>query len=169
MDLSKHIRSVQDFPIPGVLFRDVTPLLQDISVLKETINQMEQALSDIEFDYILGPESRGFIFGVPLAMQMNKGFIAARKAGKLPCEVKSKTYSLEYGTATIEIPADALKPGDRVVLVDDLLATGGTARAISELIEEMGAKMSALLFLIELDLGGKAALKEYEVRSLIKY
>ena len=151
MDLKDKIRNIQDFPQEGVLFRDITTLLKDAEGMKEAIDQMTAKLEGIDFDLVLGPESRGFIFGMPVAYNMSKGFVPVRKAGKLPAEVVSKEYALEYGTATIEIHKDAIQPGQKVVIVDDLMATGGTAKAIVEMVEEMGGEVAALLFLIELD------------------
>ncbi len=170
MDLKKIIRDVPDFPQEGIIFRDITPLLQDKDALNESILQYEKMLDGVEFDYIIGPESRGFIFGVPLAFHMNKGFIPVRKAGKLPFETLSKSYDLEYGSATIEIHKDAIKKGDRVVIVDDLLATGGTCKAMIDLIEEAGGKVEKILFLIELEfLNGREKLEGYDVQSLVTY
>lgn len=170
MNLSSKIRDIVDFPKEGVVFKDITPILQDPKYLNESINQMEEQIKDLEFDYIIGPESRGFIFGVPLACKMNKGFIPVRKKGKLPYETKSKEYSLEYGTATIEIHIDAIKPGQKVVIADDLLATGGTSRAIVDLIEEMGGEIVGFVYLIELEfLDGRKLLDGYNIKSLIKY
>lgn len=170
MDLTKIVRDVPDFPQKGILFRDITPVLKDADALNEAIKQICDQLKDIEFDYVLGPESRGFIFGVPVAFAMHKGFIPVRKPGKLPCKVIAKKYDLEYGSNTLEIHADALKPGDRVVVVDDLIATGGTSKAICELVEEMGAKVVCMSFMIELEaLNGRELLKDYNVQSVIKY
>ena len=170
MDLSKVIRDIPDFPQKGVLFRDITTLLKDSAALHDAVDQICDQLKDLEFDYILGPESRGFIFGVPVAYAMNKGFIPVRKPGKLPCKVVSKSYDLEYGSNVLEIHADALKPGDKVVVVDELIATGGTSKAICELVEEMGAEVVCMSFLIELkDLKGRDLLKDYNVQSIIAY
>ena len=152
MDLKDKIRSIENFPQEGVLFRDITTLLKDAEGMKEAIDQMTAKLDGVDFDLVLGPESRGFIFGMPVAYNMGKGFVPVRKAGKLPAEVVSKEYALEYGTATIEMHKDAIQPGQKVVIVDDLMATGGTAKAIVEMVEEMGGDVAALLFLIELDL-----------------
>ena len=170
MDLAALIRNIKDFPQEGVIFRDITTLLKNPEAMKEAIDRIVEGLKDIEFDYILGPESRGFIFGMPVAYIMNKGFIPVRKKGKLPAETVSKEYNLEYGTAVIEIHKDALKPGDKVVVVDDLIATGGTAKALAELVEEVGAEVCAMTFLIELeDLKGRDVLKDYNVKSIVKY
>ena len=170
MDLKDKIRNIQDFPQEGVLFRDITTLLKDAEGMKEAIDQMTAKLEGIDFDLVLGPESRGFIFGMPVAYNMSKGFVPVRKAGKLPAEVVSKEYALEYGTATIEIHKDAIQPGQKVVIVDDLMATGGTAKAIVEMVEEMGAEVAAMLFLIELDfLEGRKVLPDYKIESVIHY
>ena len=170
MDLKDKIRDIQDFPQEGVLFRDITTLLKDAEGMKEAIDQMTAKLKDVDFDLVLGPESRGFIFGMPVAYNMGKGFVPVRKAGKLPAEVVSKEYALEYGTATIEMHKDAIQPGQKVVIVDDLMATGGTAKAIVEMVEEMGAEVAAMIFLIELDfLEGRKVLPDYKIESVIHY
>lgn len=171
MDFKQHLRTIPDFPIPGIQFRDITTVLKDPTVFRASIHAMEEHLMGIEFDVVIGPESRGFIFGVPLAMSMNKGFVPARKPGKLPAEVISKTYELEYGTNTIEIHKDAIKPGQRVIIADDLLATGGTSLAICELVKEAGAEVVANVFFIELlDLPGREVLKDHgQVFSVVQY
>lgn len=164
------IRTIPDFPAKGVMFRDITTLLKDPIAMVATINEIKESLVGIDFDLVLGPESRGFIFGMPLAYELKKGFVPVRKQGKLPAEVVSKEYSLEYGMAIIEIHKDAINPGDRVVIVDDLLATGGTAKAICELVEEMGGTVEALRFAIELpDLGGSKLLEGYDVKSVVAF
>jgi len=170
MDLKKQIREIWDFPIPGILFRDITTVLKDPASLKYAINSMKDIVMDLEFDAILGPESRGFIFGVPMAYSMDKGFVPVRKAGKLPAEVSAKEYALEYGTAKIEIHKDAISPGQRFIIVDDLLATGGTAKAVVDLVEEMGGVIVAHLYFIELaGLGGRAVLEGQDVRAVLVY
>lgn len=170
MDLKKIVRDVPDFPKEGILFKDITTILQNPEALKVSIDEFQKKLEDVDFDYVVGPESRGFIFGVPIAYNMNKGFIPVRKAGKLPYETKSKEYALEYGTATIEMHTDAIKPGDKVVIVDDLLATGGTSKAMIELIEELGGEVVKLVYLIELDfLKGRDVLDGYKIESIINY
>lgn len=170
MDLNKVIRDVVDFPKEGIVFKDITPLLQDGEALKYAVDQMGDYLKDLDFDYVIGPESRGFIFGVPVAYKLDKGFVPVRKKGKLPYETKEKEYDLEYGTATIEMHVDAIKPGDKVVIVDDLLATGGTTKAMLELIEEMGGEVVGLVYLIELEfLKGRDILGDYNIHSLLKY
>ena len=165
-----YIRSIPDFPEPGIIFRDVTSVLQDADGLKLAIDEMAKLLEGVECDVIAGAESRGFIFGMPLAYLLHKPFVLIRKAGKLPCETVEKTYDLEYGTATIEIHKDAIKPGDKVVLLDDLIATGGTMKAAAELVEELGGEVVEMLFLIELvDLKGREVLSDYKVDSVVKF
>ena len=170
MDLKEKIRSINDYPQKGVIFRDITTLLKDPEAMVQAIDDMQAKLEGIDFDLILGPESRGFIFGMPIAYNMKKGFVPVRKKGKLPAEVISKEYALEYGTAVIEMHKDAIKPGQKVVIVDDLMATGGTAKAIIEMVEEAGAEVVALDFLIELDfLNGRDVLPGYRIESVIHY
>jgi len=170
MDLKNQIREVNDFPIPGILFRDITTVLKNPAALKHAIDAMQNLVQDVEFDTILGPESRGFIFGVPMAYNMGKGFVPVRKVGKLPAETVKKEYALEYGTATIEIHKDAITPGQRFIIVDDLLATGGTAKAVADLVTEMGGLVVAQLYFIELaGLGGRAVLSGHDVRALVSY
>lgn len=168
--LKSQIRNIPDFPEPGVLFRDITTLLKNPEGITLAIDAMQKNLEGLDFDVILGPESRGFLFGMPLAYNLKKGFVPVRKKGKLPAEVISKEYALEYGTATIEIHKDALQKGQKVVIADDLLATGGTAKAIIELVESIGAEVVALDFLIELDfLNGRTVLDGYPIHSVIHY
>ncbi len=170
MDLKNLIRDVHDFPKEGIVFKDITTILQDADGLKESVDQMQARLEGLDFDYVIGPESRGFIFGVPIAYNMNKGFLPVRKAGKLPYKTKSRTYDLEYGSATIEMHIDAIKPGDKVVIVDDLLATGGTSEAMVQLIEDLGGIIVKMVFLIELSfLPGAKKLEKYDVEAVIKY
>ncbi len=170
MEIKSLIRDVVDFPKDGIVFKDITTLLHNKDGLRAAVDQMQAHLADVEFDYVIGPESRGFIFGVPIAYNMNKGFIPIRKKGKLPHITKGKEYALEYGTATIEIHSDALKPGDKVVIIDDLLATGGTSKAMIELIEELGAEVVKLVYLIELEfLDGREVLGDYACESIVKY
>ncbi len=170
MNLKDVIRSIENFPQEGVIFRDITPILHDPKTLREAVRQMQEGIRDKEFDLILGPESRGFIFGVPIAYNMEKGFVPVRKAGKLPFDTVAKTYALEYGEATIEIHADAVKPGDKVVIVDDLLATGGTTKAMVELVESLGGEVVKLVYLIELEfLKGRQVLEGYDIHSVIRY
>lgn len=170
MDLAAKIRDIYDFPQEGIVFKDITTLLKDSEGLCESVDRIIKNLEGIEFDYILGPESRGFIFGMPVAYALKKGFIPVRKPGKLPAETVSREYDLEYGTATIEMHKDALKKGDKVVVIDDLLATGGTAKAIAELVEEVGAEVVSFQFAIELDfLKGREVLKDYKVDAIINF
>lgn len=170
MDFKDKIRSIENYPQEGVIFRDITTLLKDAEGMKAAIDEMTARLDGVEFDMVLGPESRGFIFGMPVAYNLGKGFVPVRKKGKLPAAVISKEYALEYGTATIEMHKDALQPGQKVVIVDDLMATGGTAKAIIEMVEEMGAEVAALVFLIELDfLEGRKVLPGYRIESVIHY
>lgn len=171
MDLKEKIRSIEDFPEKGVIFRDITTLLKDGAALREAVNQMQEQLKEIpEFDLIVGPESRGFIFSMPIAYNLNKGFVPVRKRGKLPAEVISKEYALEYGTSTLEVHKDAVKKGQKIVIIDDLLATGGTAKAIVDMIEEIGAEVVGISFLVELDdLKGRDLLEGYRVNTLLHY
>ena len=170
MNLKDTIRSIEDFPEKGIIFRDITTLLKNPDALRKAVDEIEDSLKDVDYDVIVAPESRGFIFGMPLAYNEKKGFVPIRKKGKLPAETVSMEYALEYGTATIEIHTDALQKGQKVVIVDDLLATGGTAKAMIDLVESLGAEVSALCFLIELeDLHGRDALKGYNVKTLLKY
>lgn len=165
-----YVRTIPDFPEPGIMFRDITSVLQDADGLQMAVDGMQKELEDIEFDLLVGPESRGFIFGMPLAYNLHKPFILVRKKGKLPCETIQKEYALEYGTAVIEMHKDAIKPGQKVVIVDDLIATGGTTEAMVQLVEEMGGTVVKIVYLIELvDLGGREKLKGYDMASVIKY
>jgi adenine phosphoribosyltransferase len=165
-----YIRTIPDFPEPGIMFRDVTSVVQDADGLKLAIDEMVKLLDGTDFDVIAGAESRGFIFGMPIAYILHKPFVLIRKAGKLPCETVSETYDLEYGTATIEIHKDAIRPGQKVVLVDDLIATGGTMKAAAHLVEQLGGEVVKMLFLIELaGLKGREMLKGYDVASVVSY
>ena len=168
--IEEYVRSIPDFPEPGIIFRDVTSILQDADGLHLAIDLMQEKLKDVDFDVVVGPESRGFIFGVPIAYNLHKPFIPIRKKGKLPCETVSVEYELEYGTATIEMHKDAIKPGQKVVLVDDLVATGGTIEAAIKLVEELGGEVVKVVFLMELaGLKGRERLKGYEVESVLCY
>ena len=168
--LEDYVKSIPDFPKPGIIFRDVTSVLQDPEGLKLSIHEMMKRLEGMEFDVIAGAEARGFLFGMPLAYNKSKGFVPIRKKGKLPRETISKEYDLEYGTETIEMHKDAIFPGQRVVLVDDLLATGGTAAAAIRMIEKLGGKVVKVLFLMELaGLEGRKELEGYDVDSVIVY
>ncbi len=165
-----YVRSIKDFPEEGIIFRDITTVLKDAQGLKLAIDGMLDVLKDVEFDLLAGTESRGFIFGMPLAYELKKGFVPVRKKGKLPCETVSREYDLEYGTETIEIHKDAILPGQKVVLVDDLIATGGTIEAAAKLVEELGGEVVKIIFLMELaGLKGREKLKDYDVESLIVY
>ena len=168
--LEEYVRSIPDFPEEGIIFRDVTSVLQDADGLHLAINGIQEMLEDVDFDVVVGPESRGFIFGVPIAYALGKSFIPVRKKGKLPCETISAEYELEYGTAEIEIHKDSVKPGQKVVLVDDLIATGGTIAASIKLIEQLGGEVVKVVFLMELaGLKGRERLKGYDVASVICY
>ena len=170
MDIRKHIRAVPDFPSPGILFRDITPLLNDAEAFSATIDELAEAVSGRKFNRIAGIESRGFIFGTPLALRFDVGFVPIRKPGKLPAETISEEYTLEYGSNTIEMHADALGAGDRVLVVDDLLATGGTAAAACSLVERAGAQVEAVAFVIELEfLNGREKLAGRDAISLITF
>lgn len=165
-----YIRSIPDFPEPGIIFRDITSVLQDADGLQLAIDEMQARISADEVDVIAGTESRGFLFGAPIAYNLHKPFVLIRKKGKLPCATISKKYDLEYGTAEIEIHKDAIQPGQRVVIIDDLLATGGTLEACNKLIEELGGKVVKDLFLIELaGLKGREKLAGYDVQSVVCY
>jgi len=169
--LKNMIRNIPDFPSPGIMFRDITTVLKDPEGLTLAVDEIAKSLESVNFDLVLGPESRGFIFGVPLAYKLKKGFVPARKTGKLPAEVAKKAYALEYGEAEIEIHLDAIKPGQKVVIVDDLLATGGTAKAVADLVTELGSEVVGMAFLIELEqLGGREVLADYKnVKSILVY
>ncbi|MCB7303108.1 adenine phosphoribosyltransferase [Bariatricus massiliensis] len=168
--LEDYVVSIPDFPEEGIIFRDVTSILEDAKALHMAIDQLQEKIEDIDFDIVIGPESRGFIFGMPVAYNLNKAFVPVRKKGKLPCETASMTYELEYGVAEIEIHKRSIKPGDRVVIVDDLMATGGTIEAIIKLIEGLGGTVVKCVFLMELmGLNGRQKLEGYEVESIIQY
>lgn len=168
--LEDYVVSIPDFPEPGIIFRDVTSILQDADGLQLSILELQKLLEGVEFDILAGTESRGFIFGVPIAYNMHKPFVPIRKKGKLPRETIERTYDLEYGTATIEMHKDAIKPGQKVVLVDDLIATGGTIEACAEMVEAQGAEVVKIIFLMELaGLKGREKLKKYDVASVICY
>ena len=168
--LEEYVRSIPDFPEKGIIFRDVTSVLQDADGLARAIDSMKEKVEGVDFDVVAGTESRGFIFGVPIAYALHKAFVPVRKKGKLPCETISQTYDLEYGSATIEMHKDSIKPGDRVVLIDDLIATGGTIEASIKMIEALGGKVVKIVFLMELaGLKGRERLKGYDVDSVIVY
>ena len=168
--LEEYVKSIPDFPEKGIIFRDVTSVLQDADGLHMAIDQMQKKLEGVDFDIVLGPESRGFIFGVPIAYNMHKAFVPVRKKGKLPRATISQTYDLEYGTATIEIHKDAIQPGQKVVIIDDLIATGGTIEAIIKMVEELGGEVVRCVFLMELaGLKGREKLNGYDIDSAIIY
>lgn len=170
MDLRKVIREVANFPKSGINFKDITTLMQDGEAFKFTIDEFIKELKDKNVDVIVGPEARGFLMGTPVAYGMGIGFVPVRKPGKLPHETESYDYGLEYGTDTLQIHKDAIKPGQRVAIVDDLLATGGTMEAAAHLIEKLGGEVVSMQFLIELnDLNGREKLSKYDVNSLIQY
>lgn len=166
-----YVRTIPDFPKKGIMFRDVTSVLQDPEGLHLAIDEMQKLCGNPDdFDVIVGLESRGFLFGMPIAYNLHKPFVLVRKEGKLPCETIKQTYELEYGQATIEIHKDAIRPGQRVILVDDLIATGGTVAAAIQLIERLGGKVDRSVFLMELaGLNGRKALEGYQVESVISY
>ena len=168
--IEDYVRSIPDFPEPGIIFRDITSVLQDADGLQLAIDSMIKLLDGVAFDVVAGTESRGFIFGVPIAYEMHKPFVPVRKKGKLPCETISQSYDLEYGQATIEMHKDSIKPGQKVVLVDDLIATGGTIEAAIKLVEQLGGEVVKVIFLMELaGLKGRERLKGYDVASVITY
>ena len=168
--LEENVRSIPDFPEEGIIFRDITSVLQDKDGLRLAIDDMQETLKGVDFDVVIGPESRGFIFGVPIAYNLNKAFVPVRKKGKLPCETVEMEYELEYGSAVIEIHKDAIKPGQKVVIIDDLIATGGTIEAITKLIKQLGGEVVKIVFLMELEgLKGREKLAGYDVESVISY
>lgn len=168
--LEEYVRSIPDFPEKGIIFRDVTSVLQDADGLALAIDSIREKLDGLDFNIIAGTESRGFIFGVPVAYTLHKAFVPIRKKGKLPCETISESYDLEYGSAVIEMHRDSVKPGDKVVLIDDLIATGGTIEASIRMIEALGGTVVKVVFLMELaGLKGRERLKGYDVDSIIVY
>ncbi|MBR4575700.1 MAG: adenine phosphoribosyltransferase [Clostridia bacterium] len=168
--LEDYVVTIPDFPEPGIMFRDITSVIQDPTGLRMAVDGLAECLKDLDFDLVIGPESRGFIFGVPVAYLLNKGFVPVRKKGKLPRETVSQKYDLEYGQAEVEIHKDAIKPGEKVVIVDDLIATGGSAEAAAKLVEKLGGKVVRMAFVMELSgLEGRKKLKGYDIESLIVY
>ncbi len=168
--IDQYVRSIPDFPEEGIIFRDITSIIQSPEGLKKSIDGMIDSLKDVDFDIVIGPESRGFIFGMPVAYTLGKGFVPVRKKGKLPCETIQKEYALEYGTAVIEMHKDAIKPGDKVVIIDDLVATGGTIEAIIQMIESLGGEVVKIQFVMELaGLKGREKLRNYAVDALLVY
>jgi len=171
MDLKSKLRHVMDFPKEGIDFIDITTVLQDGEALQQCINEMkEKILSFGDFDLIVGPESRGFIFGMPLAYLLGKGFIPVRKKGKLPYKTISVEYQLEYGTDILEMHEDAIKPGQKIIIVDDLLATGGTTSSNIKLVKKLGGQVVGILYFIELtELKGRERLKDYRIESIVQF
>ena len=168
--LDDYIRVIPDFPEPGVLFRDITTVFQDADGMQIAIDEMQEKVKDLDFDVVAGAESRGFIYGAAMAYNLHKPLVLIRKKGKLPWKTESVDYDLEYGKATLEIHVDAVKPGQKVLLVDDLLATGGTVRAGAQLIEKLGGEVAGILVMIELKgLEGRSRLQGYRVDSVIAY
>ncbi len=170
MNLKDTIRSVPDFPKKGILFRDITTLVKEPEALHCLIDTFTAELKDKKIDLVVGPEARGFVLGSALAYALGAGFVLARKPGKLPCKTLRHEYALEYGTDALEIDAEAIRPGMRIVIVDDLLATGGTALATAKLVEQAGGEVAAIRFAMELtDLGGRSVLEGYDVGAVIQY
>ncbi len=168
--IKDYIRTIPDFPEPGIMFRDVTSILQDAEGFKLAIDEMIKLLEGVDFDVIAGAESRGFVFGAPIAYALGKPFVLVRKKGKLPCETIEQEYDLEYGKATIEMHKDAIKPGQKVVIVDDLIATGGTIEAACKLVEQLEGDVVKVIFLMELaGLNGRQKLAKYDVASVVSY
>ncbi len=170
MDLKSKIRTVENFPKEGISFKDITTLLQEPEAFKYAIDELIKIADEYDYDVIIGPEARGFIFSAPMAYAAQKPLVLVRKPGKLPSETESHEYALEYGTDVLEIHKDAIKKGDKVLIVDDLLATGGTTKAVAELVQKLGAEVSAVIFLIELTfLPGREILSGYPVRTVLEY
>jgi len=170
MDLASMIRDVPDFPVKGVLFKDITTLIKDPDAFQEVIDRLVDRYADRDLDLVAAVESRGFIFGPPVAYQLGVGFVPIRKLGKLPAEKINASYTLEYGAETLEMHTDAIQPGQKVLIIDDLIATGGSAKAAIELVERLGGEVVGLGFLIELTfLHGREKLKNYEVYSMIQF
>ena len=169
-ELEEYVVSIPDYPEKGIIFRDVTSILEDPEGLQLSIRELQDKLEGMDFNIVIGPESRGFIFGTPVAYEMGKSFVPARKPGKLPRETVSMEYALEYGTGTIELHKDSIKPGQKVVIIDDLIATGGTVEAIAKLVEELGGEVVKICFVMELaGLKGRDKLQKYDVDSAIIY
>jgi adenine phosphoribosyltransferase len=170
IDLKRYVRNVPDFPTPGVLFRDITPLLRDPAAFGRALDLMSDRVAELRADAVVGIESRGFLFGTPIAARLGLPFVPVRKPGKLPAARMTVEYSLEYGNSQLDIHADALPSGHRAVIVDDVLATGGTARAAAKLVELVGGTVAGIVFLIEIEpLGGRAHLRDYDVRTFVQY
>ncbi len=168
--LRSYVREIADYPTEGVIFRDITPLLGDAQAFAQAVSAMVDEFSGVAIDRVVGVESRGFIFGAPVAYRIGAGFVPVRKAGKLPWAVVREEYQLEYGADKLEIHRDAIHPGERILIVDDVLATGGTAEATARLVETLGGVVAGLAFLLELDdLGGRSRLENRTIRSLLRY
>ena len=168
--IEDYVRGIPDFPEEGIIFRDVTSILQDADGLQLAVDSMQALVEGTEADVIVGAESRGFIFGAPIAYNLHKPLVLVRKKGKLPCETVEQSYDLEYGSATVEMHKDSIKPGQKVVIVDDLIATGGTVEATAKLVEELGGEVVKIIFLMELaGLKGREKLAKYDVASVICY
>ena len=169
-ELKDYVRTIPNFPEEGVMFRDITTVLQDPEGLQLAINGMQEKIKDLDFDVVVGAESRGFLFGMPIAYNLNKAFVPVRKKGKLPADTISESYDLEYGQATLEIHTDAIKPNQKVVIIDDLIATGGTLEAIIKLVDKLGGEVVRICCLIDLpELGGKEKIKDYKVETVISF
>lgn len=168
--IEEYVRNIPDFPEEGIIFRDVTSILQDADGLHLAIDLIQEKIQDTDVDVIIGTESRGFIFGVPVAYNLHKPFVPVRKKGKLPCDTIEQSYDLEYGSATVEMHRDAILPGQKVVIIDDLIATGGTVEACAKMVEALGGKVVKIVFLMELaGLKGREKLAGYDVESVICY
>lgn len=169
-ELKDYVRSIKDFPEKGIIFRDVTSVLQEPEGLQLSIKGIQEGLENLDFNVIVSPESRGFIFGMPIAYNMKKAFVPVRKKGKLPCKTIEESYDLEYGKAVLEIHEDSIKPGDKVVIIDDLMATGGTIEAIIKLVKRLGGEVVKICCLMELpELNGRKKLKGYDIYSVISF
>ena len=169
MNFNDYIRNIPDFPKEGIIFKDITPLLKDKKVFKAAIDEMADEYKDMEIDYVVGIEARGFIIGTPMAYALDKGFIPVRKPGKLPYDKLTASYDLEYGSSELEIHKDAISEGDKILLFDDLLATGGTTKASVDLIEQLGGDIVGIAFLLELvDLNGREKIEEYDIFTLLR-
>ena len=169
-ELKDYVRTIPNYPEEGIMFRDITSVIQDADGLKLAIDSMLECVKNIEFDKIVGPESRGFVFGMPVAYMLNKGFCMVRKKGKLPYKTIEASYELEYGSATVEMHIDAIKPGEKVVIIDDLIATGGTLEAITEMVEKLGGEVVKIVTLMELrGIPHKEKLSKYNMESVISY
>ena len=170
MNLKDTIVTIPDFPKKGIMFRDITTILENKDSLKLSIDLIQKSIGDTDFDIVVGPESRGFIFGMPIAYNLNKSFVPVRKKGKLPRETIEQEYALEYGTATLEMNKTGIKKGDKVIIIDDLLATGGTMEAMIKMVESLGGEVVKICVLIELPaLKGRELLKNYQVESIIQF